>query len=376
MSSRTLIGLAVALVVLAGLAALGHRSSAPDEASSETLFMPGLSAKLNNVDRIAIVGAGNKPIATIVREKSRWVVAEKDHYPADIAKVRKALIDLAEAKVVEQKTSNPDYYSRLGVEPVKLANASGTELMLKAGDKSLAAITIGHESGSNYRYVRNDANPASYLIDKSLDLPTDASKWVVPDIVDLPAKRVREVSIVRSNGEKLELTKADPKQENFTVENVPKGRELQYPAVANIVGGALHELKLQDVAAANDTKPADVTATFKTFDGLVVTVKGTETTGGDWIELAASVDQDQADAAKASASTDAKNTGKPGGTDEKADAKKAAPDPQAEADRINARVHGWRYEIATYQYNQMTRHMDDLLKPQDNKAKQDGKPKK
>ncbi len=38
-------------------------------------------------------------------------------------------------------------------------------------------------------------------------------------------------------------------------------------------------------------------------------------------------------------------------------------DPVAEADAINQRVAGWRYKIAGFQYDQMTRRMADLLKP-------------
>ena len=39
-----------------------------------------------------------------------------------------------------------------------------------------------------------------------------------------------------------------------------------------------------------------------------------------------------------------------------------AADPNAEAQRINAKVGGWRYKIAGFQYDQMTRRMADLLK--------------
>jgi hypothetical protein len=35
---------------------------------------------------------------------------------------------------------------------------------------------------------------------------------------------------------------------------------------------------------------------------------------------------------------------------------------RAEAARINAKVGGWRYKIASFQYDQLTRRMADLLK--------------
>jgi len=43
--------------------------------------------------------------------------------------------------------------------------------------------------------------------------------------------------------------------------------------------------------------------------------------------------------------------------------REAPPDPTAEAQRINARVSAWRYKLATFQFDQMTRRMNDLLKP-------------
>jgi hypothetical protein len=388
MSSRALVGLAAALVILVGLAVFAHRPDAAKELDAGALFLPELQAKLNDVDRVELVGAGKAPLATLVRREDGWVVTEKDGYPADISKVRSVLLDLAEAHIVEQKTSNPEYYSRLGVEPVDDAEAKSLLLTLKKGGTSIAAVTIGNEAGNGFRYVRRDGGPESFLVDKRIDAPREAAKWVVPDIVDVTGSRVRQVTIERPNGETVTLSKTTPEQPNFTVENIPKGRELQYPGVADVTGGALRGLRLEDVAAAEDGASPAVTTTYRTFDGLVVTVKGFEKGSDRWIELEASVDEAQAEQAKqadqgeqpdqgeqaeqaeqknenseAAAAKPAEATAgaaKPAAT--KMPSNTTAPDPVAEADKINARVHGWRYQLASYQYDQMTRRMDDLLK--------------
>ena len=58
---------------------------------------------------------------------------------------------------------------------------------------------------------------------------------------------------------------------NFDVADVPKGRELLYPGVANVIGNALRELNLEDVEPAMASPPAKPTVVeFRTFDGLVV----------------------------------------------------------------------------------------------------------
>ena len=123
-------------------------------------------------------------------------------------------------------------------------------------------------------------------------------------------------------------------------------------SLANVIGNALRELNLEDVepAAAPAEKPTIVE--FRTFDGLVVRVTGEKSGDASWITLEASVDAAQAAAAPPPAAP----------ADGVAAATPPATDPNAEAARINAKVGGWRYKIAGYQYDQMTRRMSELLK--------------
>ena len=143
---------------------------------------------------------------------------------------------------------------------------------------------------------------------------------------------------------------------NFDVAALPKGRELLYPGVANVIGNALRDLNLEDVERADDTAPdKPVQVEYRTFDGLVVRITGAKRGDDAWITVVASVDAEQAAAKPADA--DAKPA------DAKPAEAAAQPDPTAEAQRINARVSAWRYKLATFQYDQMTRRMNDLLKP-------------
>ena len=72
-----------------------------------------VAGKANNVSRIVVRTAGDKTVATLERLENNWVVAERSNYPADVALIRKSLIALAEARVLEEKTSNPELYQRL-----------------------------------------------------------------------------------------------------------------------------------------------------------------------------------------------------------------------------------------------------------------------
>src|SRR5258708_21640240 len=56
---------------------------------------------------------------TMHEKDGRWTVAERGDYPADVSKLRKLLLALSDAKIVEEKTSNPANYPVIGLEDRK-----------------------------------------------------------------------------------------------------------------------------------------------------------------------------------------------------------------------------------------------------------------
>ncbi len=347
MTGRTLIVLAAALIVLALVAVWGQRGSAPQSAV-DTRFLPELERTLDSVDRVRIVGAGNESLVTLERRPDSWVIAEKQGYPADIGKIRGALLALAEARIIEEKTSNPSYYDRLGVEPVESEQASGVELIAYAGDDVRAAVVIGAADSQNLQFVRASDAATSYLVDRQIEAPRDAADWVDPVILDVSSERISAVTIEHPDGEVVHIERADAAAADFTVADVPEGRELSYPGVANVIAGTLRDLRLDDVAAAGDL-PDDVTqTTFVTFDGLIVTATSYTRDDQQWLRFAASAEAGDDDPADSAAGDDA-------------EAERGV-DAEAEAARINARVDGFEYQIPSYLFGQLTRRMDDLLR--------------
>jgi hypothetical protein len=229
--------------------------------------------------------------------------------------------------------------------PAQLFRQTPPDGGLSRPGPELPTIILGNAEGGRYRYARRAGEAQSYLIDRNPDVPRAAAQWVESLIVDIRGDRVREVTITHADGEVVRLSKDSSELANFDVADVPEGRELSYPGVANVVGNALRELNLEDVEPATAPPAEDATTVeYRTFDGLVVRVTGTERDDESWITLEASADT-------------AAETPAPPAADGAAPA-----DPAVEAAAINAKVDGWRYKIASYQYDQMTRRIADLLK--------------
>jgi hypothetical protein len=336
MNNRTIIWLAGALVILAILAMIGQRGQQP-QTQSGNMFLPGLLESLDDVRRVEIVGAGEERLATLERNDSGWTVLERGGYPADLTKTRHALLSLAETQILEAKTANPALHDRLGLEAITSDTAGGIAVEL-IGLAEPVRIIVGDAEGDYQRYVRRQGEDQTYLINRDPELATSAVDWLDTEIVNVDGERIQHVTVSRSDGEPLIVSKAVRGQANFTVESIPEGRKIRYDSITNVMGNILESLTLDDVEPLTETTDEVIVTEFRTFDGLVITARSLERDDSAWASFAAAVDP----------------TLPPESEQTRADA-------AVEATEINERVQGWRYQIATYKFDQLTREIADLL---------------
>ena len=336
MTSRNLVWLAGGLVVLVTLAVIGQRQTTvpSDVAQADDELFPGLMDVLGEITSIEVVGASNDAVATLDRAEDGWTVRERDGYRADLTKVRHALLSLAEARILEAKTANPDLHDRLGVEDVETENAGGLAVTLH-GPAEPTAIIVGDAAGDYRRYVRRADEDQSYMINRDPEIGETAADWLDTNVIDVASGRVREITVTHPDGETVRATKTSADEENFAVADIPEGRSLLYDSVANVIAGVLQSLTLEDVERATDAGDALTVTELVTFDGLRLTVTGLERDDSAWISIAAAADSESQEADQQEAAT--------------------------QAQMLNERLSGWRYRIPSYKFEQLTRRMDDLL---------------
>ena len=331
MTRRTLHGL---VAIVAGLVLLlvvleNSDRNVPDDTGQ--VLLPGFSDVANDAERVEVSTPAGENDVTLRRARDRWVVSERDDYPADMSRLRQLMIALAEAEIVERKTSDPERYDRLGVgDPADGGNGSRVSI---SGPDFEYGVIVGNAATGDSRYVRPDGSETSYLVDRDPGLPESLTDWLAPDVLDIDAGRVRSVAIVHADGETIVIEKNEESQDDFDVLDIPGGRELRYATIANNIAGALGGLKLEDVRAAGALQ-AESTARFETWDGLVVTAETGSAGSDSWVTFSAQAEADAGDAGGA-------------------------------ASAINERVTGWQYRLPTSKYDLLTRRWDDLLKAVD-----------
>jgi hypothetical protein len=403
MNQKTLIGLAIAaLVAIVAAIALKHSNRPRSETvEASTWLVPALRDHVNEVNKLVVTGAEGKVLATLERGSSGWTLAEKGGYPADTGKLRGFLLKLADARRLEQKTSNKDKYAVLGVEDVAAKDAKGVEIELD-GLAQPVKVVIGNADPRGGTYVRIAGEAASWLTPAALTVDKGAAEWLQKDLSDIPAAHVASVSITHADGSRVTVSKSAESDANYTLADIPKGREAGSEFTINGLASALAGLRFDDVLPAKDALPGDkaLKVRYTTFDGLVVDVIAWEKDGKDQAQFVASLDAAQADkgiaAAQAKAKADydaavaaadaAKKDAK--GAPAEAPAKPlAVSDPAKDhADRIaalnkqvadlGARFNGWTFVLPAYKYANMNKSMSDLLKPvEDKKPPAASKPK-
>ena len=303
------------------------------------------------------------------------------------------------------------------------------EIQAPVEGKDKVALIIGNSArGATGTYVRRVDDTQSWLASGDLSVQADPLSWIDRQIMNVPANRIQQVTIRHPDGQTLVIDKATREDPNYTVHDLPAKREVKYASVGNPLASVLASLRLDDIAPLADKDPAShspIEVEYRTFDGLVVKTQAFVEGDKHWAHFTASFDEDLArrfyvapppatpppaegaatpdaeagsdataktaaeppapgagdattaatDAAK---SAEATTTAPTAATDTPAaPAAPAEPDFSAartEAETIDKKVAPWVFVIGSYKYEQIDKHVADMLKEEEAaKAKPDAK---
>lgn len=277
MQTRTL-GILFALVVLTvGSAAWVHSRTQEDprfEKVGSAVF-PGLIDQVNAITEILVESTAGR--ISIYRDGKIWRVRESNDHLANPKEVHKAVVGITELVYFEPKTERPGQYVRLQLEEPSAVGSKSKRLILKVGDRVAADVIVGRERlflpGLTVGgvYFRLPDQPLTWLGRGNPEAGALKKDWLAREIVDIDAKRVRQVVIRHPDGETVTVSKASPIADGFSMTGIPAGMRLQYASDANNLGAVLQQLEMDDARRAEGVSvdwSSAVVAEVETFDGL------------------------------------------------------------------------------------------------------------
>lgn len=365
MRSKTLVMLALVTVVIALAAILVRQQSTAIPQQGKTLF-PELLTRINDVDEVK--GTSAEGTYTLQLRDGRWVVKDKEAYPADPNKVRELLFGLAQLQRIEPKTSNPELYGKIGVQDVATKGAESLQIKLSdAKGQTLAELIVGkHEPSKanlNQReyFVRLPGDPQSWLVEGKLPDDKLPSNWLQKSILGLDARRVREVRVIHADGQHLTLRRKNPSAADYELVGLPTGAEIESPYAVNSIADTLTGLALDDVrpaSAVNFDKKSMLSVELSTFDGLQVNMQAIKDGKNDFARFNASFDSSlikKTDGGKQKTNVATESGGKKNLLKQPDDVKK-------EVEELNARWHDWVYVVPGYRVDTIAKKKSELIK--------------
>lgn len=318
-------------------------------------FFPNLGPQtLNRIAAVTVTSGGNA--FTVYKKGGKWVVKELGDYPAVAGNVRTALIALSELTPYEAKTSDKDRLDKLNLEDPTKKGASSKRLTLKDKDgKVIADMVIGKANdnpivyGQDMVYVRRPNETQAWLASGDPKVQDKMLDWASKDVININGARIKELTIKHADGDTIELIKDTPKGKDFTLKNLPDGKEIKGKQILGYIAEVLENIKLEGVtpAAKLDLSKAKPTiVTIRTFDGITVVATIAKVKDDTWVTYKVSFDPSAA------------LKDKPG----KDSPLKSAEDAKNQAAAIEARVKGWAYQIGSTNARYMQFRMKDVLK--------------
>jgi hypothetical protein len=405
MTNKSLFIVGFVAAVAAGAAALvisnrsGHETAKAVAPKDQAPLFPGLREKMGEVAKIKLKrGAVEATLSKNGGDKPAWFVENRGNYPAEFDRVGRLIGALAEATIVEPKTSKPEYYEAIGVADVDKPGAKGTHIEFDdASGKPLAALIVGTNapggsgdpSAQPRYFVKKDGEAQTYLASGDLSTQPDPMTWLNRAIAEVDAPKVKSATITQTvNGQPqvVKVSKSAPAEQKYTLENMPAGRQLKDDYATSRVAQAMVGLTMDDVAPATgmDFSKPDATVEAELFDGEVITAKMINKDGKKWWAVEARYEEPpNAGAPAAPSSPDAPkpDTAQPDQAKDaaaktdaakadaaKADAAKAQADEKAAATKkvaeINEKCGPWAYILPEYKVTSLLSKLDDLLKPE------------
>jgi hypothetical protein len=317
---RFIVLLVAAALAISAALMLSTQRNQPRDAHGIAL-VPSLAGELGTVTAVSVRRASATPTATIHQQNGGWTVEQRGDYPADVSKLRKLLLALSDAKIMEQKTSNPASFPVIGVEDPSLPGSTGAEVSITARDGTHGVI-VGKPSGGG-NFARRTGENTSYSIEPGISFETEPRFWIESKLIGNSAAKIQSIEVRPAAGPSYIVRRTAPDADTFTLEGVPPGRKPADSAALAPSPTMLSGLTVDDVAPLGDidfSKPAVATVTLA--DGSIVTITGALSGDKHWVRLQASKDA-----------------------------------------QLEAKAAGRAFEIASYQFDAVFRPVEQLLVP-------------
>lgn len=250
----------------------------------------------NDVASIEIEGATDA--TTLTKKDGKWIIVQRDNYPAKPSEVNGLLRMIGEVKVTQGMQAGPSFAPRFGMdEASKDPKEHGVSVAFKdASGKELTKVTIGKNiestasaspmgGGSSGRFVRVHADESGFYSVSEMfsSLSEEPKRWLAEDF--FKPEKIQSVSVTQPGKSDLfwKVVRAD-ENADFALEGAA-ANEVTDPTILNAYKSLFAFTRFEDIVPADEVEKRaekDQKRTLKivTFEGFNYTITFTPVKAG------------------------------------------------------------------------------------------------
>ncbi|MFT4746500.1 MAG: hypothetical protein ACI8XG_000573 [Congregibacter sp.] len=231
------------------------------------ILFEDLQRLANQVNSVEIKNAQGV-LYSVKKTGDRWLATfdpEQPAYPISQTKLADFVETMMSVKLVEAKTSKPQNYVRLGLQPIDIEDSLASLVTLKMDNKSWQVLVGNKVTKSDGHYILKMHDSQSWRTDKNINLPIDKFSWLKQPILPYQAQDISSVSRVDS----LDWQIVRSASGDFELMNMPKDKELEYASILNSIVGSLTSLDFEQLLIVDE----DVTQSLKVLTQLEVSTE-------------------------------------------------------------------------------------------------------
>jgi hypothetical protein len=255
--------------------------SATKRSQGQTLFE---SFPANDAASIEIQGAAGS--VTLTKKDGKWVIVQRDGYPANNTFVNDFIRTLGELKITLGLEAGPSFAPRFGMDEAatKPADRGLTTTLKDAAGKEIAKVSLGKNIESSSapspmgggsavgRYVRNHADDSGFYAVSEMfpSVSDDAKRWLDSGFIN--PEKIKSITLSQPGKSETawKLTRDDENAE-FKLEGAT-ATEVLDTTVTGPLKSLFSYARFEDVVPAN--KVAERTAAEGNRTAVIETVEG------------------------------------------------------------------------------------------------------
>jgi hypothetical protein len=350
MSDKKLTILGIVAVIAIAAAVVVNQVSKPRQSSNLVIgpLVGGLD--VDQIAKITISGEKGTQKTTLSRNEGRFVIVEKDNYPAGVKKVNELIAQCLDIRTAELRTEDLAFHKDLGVTE---DSAQSVITLWDAESKPIVGIFISKsdEQGRG-AYVRLASENKVYLTLNAPSISAVPLDYVDKEFLKVDSGKIVEVTITDPNQHTYALQSKDGGKTITSPRTLPAGKRLKESDCIQVFtapGG----IQIEDVAAANKVEGLKLDRRYvcKLDDSTVYTFQLGEKDKKTYLSAAAEF-------------TDTEPVTKEKGvveSEEQLKVKEAKLLARDAAERFAKKTAGWLYVISDPVSGEMMKKMTDIV---------------